>query len=90
MSKITRETMSSGMKSVHTRVSLQFLAFLASATAIMLQCLVLKKKFKRRNRSNLGLDILENVAISQVICIFLIKSLDHLEGVTLKDNILKA
>ena len=33
-------------------------------------------------------DILENVAISQVICTIQIKSLDHLEGVTLKDNIL--
>ena len=42
MSKIIREAMSSGMKSVHIRVSLQFLAFLASASATMLQCLVLK------------------------------------------------
>ena len=34
----------------------------------------------------MSLDILENVAISQVICAIQIKSLDHLEGVTLKDN----
>ena len=50
----------------------------------------IKNKFKRRKSNNLGSDILKNVAISQVICVVLIKSLDHLEGVTLKDNILKA
>ena len=46
----------------------------------------IKNKLKRRKSSNLSLDILENVAISQVICAIQIKSLDHLEGVTLKDN----
>ena len=42
MSKTIRGAMSSGRESVHTRVSLQFLAFLASASATKLQCLVLK------------------------------------------------
>ena len=50
----------------------------------------IKNKLKRRKSSNLSSDILENVAISQVICAIQIKSLDHLEEVTLKDNILKA
>ena len=44
----------------------------------------IKNKLKRRKSSNLSSDILENVAISQVICAIQIKSLDHLEGVTLK------